>query len=329
MYCPKCQKNDTSGKVFCGDCGSRLLDNENKESNVIIEKSSGSKVLDDESMIEEYVGGNYAKIRGSQFSLPFLLFGPFYAIYRKMYLFSIIYVFVSLVLLYFVPGLMVLPTVVAIVLAFNFNSIYLSFVTNKVREIRKNAGSSERGEVLKLCRQLGGVSILPCLLLYLIVVCFSCIVLYPKYYDIVSKYGLFSNINDNKELYNELNYNNPTDMNSLTTSSGDLVYAFNTEDDSCEYSITIIDSKLSARNYLNNKTVYTGKDTKESIEEKTINNSTWEFMKVKTMSGTDVYDYAINYNHKTYNVVFKIYKDSSKCMKNKDTLIESLKFKEY
>ena len=90
MYCPKCQKEDNSGKHFCRDCGSRLLDDENKESNIIIEKSSGSKVLDNSSMVEEFVGGSYEKIRGIGFSLPFLVFGPYYSLYRKMYLFSII-----------------------------------------------------------------------------------------------------------------------------------------------------------------------------------------------------------------------------------------------
>ena len=42
MYCPRCRKQIDNGKKFCDDCGSRLLDNSNIESNIIIETSTNS-----------------------------------------------------------------------------------------------------------------------------------------------------------------------------------------------------------------------------------------------------------------------------------------------
>ena len=77
MYCPKCNKEVNTGKLFCNVCGSRLVEKDAEiKDNTIIDINSGvTQTIDVLSMVKSYVGESYDKIRSVNFSIWYFLFG--------------------------------------------------------------------------------------------------------------------------------------------------------------------------------------------------------------------------------------------------------------
>ena len=57
MYCPKCNKEVNTGKLFCNVCGSRLVEKDAEiKDNTIIDINSGvTQTIDVLSMVKSYV----------------------------------------------------------------------------------------------------------------------------------------------------------------------------------------------------------------------------------------------------------------------------------
>lgn len=320
MYCPKCKKEINNGKKFCNVCGSRLLDSENVESNIIIETSSSTNVVDNISLVEAYVG-NYQSFRDVNFNIFYLLFGPFYAIYRKLYTLGFGIIALELLVLVFDIKLYgILSLVVNIAIALMFNNLYLRTVTKKVDSLRRNNPNKTRDEMLKYCRNIGGVNSLLSILTYILVSMFIGFLITTKYKNLYETY--FGKIEFNTSASKELRFTQPAEMRK----ENDLLYSYDDDNNSCSFEISFAETNKTSINYLNTKSIYTERDQKSAIEQVNINKNEWYLMTVKTSSAYTYYEYATIYNHVLYNVTYKIYKDTGKCSLIKDQLISTLEF---
>lgn len=319
MYCPKCNKEVTDGSVFCNTCGSRLTNNTSFSTN---QNSNTNSVIDIQSLTKAYIGSQYETMRTTEFSIWYLLFGVFYALYRKMYLMGISLIGLASILLWYDPKLcLIVMVIVNIVISIRFNSIYVKHVDQVVENIRKN-NHLAREELLRVCRCQGGANII-----YPIIALIGIFTL--SFYITKGKITNYIPINSQKGYnYQKLVVNNPKEFGSVNDSSGNHIFNYDKSKDSCNYTISVMDStNNTAYNYLNRKNVYTARDSKSPIETIDINNKSWNLLKVNSSSNALIYDYAIIYKHYLYNVTYKIYKDSGVCTKLKDELIDSLELK--
>lgn len=325
MYCPKCNKEVNTGKLFCNVCGSRLVEKDAEiKDNEIIDTSSGfTQTIDVPSMVKSYVGDSYDKIRAVSFSIWYFIFGVYYALYRKMYLFSFIYLAAYLILLYFMPTFcLILSGVVNIVVSLIFNNMYLKSVENKVQNIRRKNSGLNRSDLLKLCKYTGGVNYLPSLLAMIIVFMFSYSINKNKIDELINE-ATGAPVED----YHDLVFENPNGFSKKSISDDKYTYNYETKKDSCNYTIEITSTPNTAYNYLNRKTDYSEQDQKSAISEVELNGDKWNYMEVDTHGTAYVYDYAIIKNHSLYNVTYTVYEDSGTCTNLKDNLINSLDFK--
>ena len=107
-YCFRCGTKVEENTQFCPHCGANIKEELNRYNYVPNkEKENQEKIFSShedqyqyslnysygksDDLVEGYVGKNYEKIKNSHFSIPTLLFGPIYFLYRKLYLYSFIW----------------------------------------------------------------------------------------------------------------------------------------------------------------------------------------------------------------------------------------------
>lgn len=325
MYCPKCNKKVEGIRTFCNTCGTRLIEDENAlaDNTQIKTESDTEEVVDNQSMVIAYVGNAYESIHAKGFSIWYFFFGVFYAIYRKMYLFGIFYIFASLLVLYIVPNVyLFLGGIVNIIISLFFNKMYLSSVSNTVEKIRKNNPNKNRTEILKICKSQGGANTLIAILSMIIVGYITS----NKMMDMYSQY-LDPNMLSNQQNYEKLEFSIPEGFHENRESAKKTRFTYEKDGEICDCVIEIGQTAKTAYHYLNRKTNYTSRDIKQGITEQTINNEIWNYLQVTTNTNTQYYDYAIIKDHILYNVVYKIQQDRGKCSSMKEEIIQSLKLK--
>jgi len=113
-------------------------------------------------LVLAYIGTNYDKILSKGFSMPALLFGPFYMLYRKLNLFGVIIIlaldgliFYFCTLKWYVLGI-VFYVLACFVLALFVNALYLNTAKKKIERIKLDFVNFS--DMLDASRKAGGVS---------------------------------------------------------------------------------------------------------------------------------------------------------------------------
>jgi membrane protein len=136
---------------------------EEKKENInnINNKINGTASLD-EKLLNIYIGNNYEKIIKEKFSIPALFLQYFYVFYRKVYILGIIYT----ILITITPSSLVyIWIIVGIFLGVFFNKLYISYAKNRINKIKEENKNLSENELLNLCKQKGGTSILSAILI--------------------------------------------------------------------------------------------------------------------------------------------------------------------
>jgi hypothetical protein len=122
---------------------------------------TGNKSIyrDEINYLEEFVGKNYYKIKNRPFNFSAYFFSTTYIFYRKMYTFGTIFILINGICNLFFKTI-IISLVLNLILGFTFNSIYISYASNKVRKIENNNESISREEIARICENKGGRSIL-------------------------------------------------------------------------------------------------------------------------------------------------------------------------
>lgn len=240
-----------------------------------------------------------------------------------MYLFGIVYILASLLVLYTVPNIyLILGGVVNITISLFFNRMYLSSVSKTVERIRKNNPGQNRTDILKICKYQGGANTLVALIAMILVGYLTSnklLAIYSNYID--------PDLLSNEQNYEKLEFAIPKEFTQIIENKQKTRFTYEHDGEICSCTIEISSTPNTAYNYLNRKTTYTAKDKKSPIEEINIHNENWNYLEVDTISNTSYYDYAIIKDHVLYNVVYKIQQDKGKCSEMKDKVINSLRLR--
>lgn len=126
-------------------------------------------VIDEKAMLKAYVGSNYEKYNMTNFSLTAMLGGSFVYFYRKLYILGIIIFAIQILAFLMLKDsffiLLAVWLVIALVLAFVTNPLYLWLAKQSVNEIKKKHPKISQGEINSLCARKGKSNILIALLL--------------------------------------------------------------------------------------------------------------------------------------------------------------------
>ena len=177
MNCGNCGSNVNPGDMFCQNCGAGINNS----------KNSQNTIINDEVLVDAYIGKNIEELRKGNFSWCTFFFDVFYVFYRKMWLFGILYllsylvVFALLIVLivilvkqtneitfiqnyvkyYFIiyGGISLTSLALRLIFSFKFKKSYLKHATKKVEQIKiRNMGKTNE-EIKKACSKKGGTSI--------------------------------------------------------------------------------------------------------------------------------------------------------------------------
>lgn len=163
-------------------------------------------MLEDEALKEAFYGRKYKKFRKNNFSIPALIFGGNYFLYRKMIVQGIIFTIVSTLILDLFINLMDWKIVTIAVVTFQlslsllFHSSYRAFTEKKVQKIKSENEGKTEDELIEICEKAGGTSkkfVVISVLLQILVVS---IILLMAYWNVVSEFFSENNSNENNNV---------------------------------------------------------------------------------------------------------------------------------
>ena len=135
------------------------VNNSNQDINYNQYVEAKNNVVNNDSLVRAFVGEKYDSFVNDKFNVGAFFFTLLYMLYRKMYLYALIY-FVCLSALEAIAVKFFYSTIIINILCGLFmNKVYLYFSNKKVESIKQaNAGKSEE-ELKAICIKKGGTSI--------------------------------------------------------------------------------------------------------------------------------------------------------------------------
>lgn len=114
--------------------------------------------FDDEELLKAFIGKNYDKISTQSFNLAGLIFTSFYMIYRKMFLFGLLFFIISLVVFSAISNFLV-AIGFSLLVGFLFNKLYLWYAKRKIAKIKIKNADKTADEIKEICKNKGGTSV--------------------------------------------------------------------------------------------------------------------------------------------------------------------------
>ena len=114
----------------------------------------------DDKYIKAYIGNKYETIKKMKFSLPALILGPWYLIYRKVWGYAIAAIIISLAAEFLLETELadVINIIINIYFACKFKEIYMKQAEDQVESIKQQNLDKSTSELLDVCRKQGGAS---------------------------------------------------------------------------------------------------------------------------------------------------------------------------
>lgn len=160
-------------------------------------------ITSDDAYRMAFIGTNKESIIKNKFSVPALLFGPLYLIYRKMYVLGItLQIIIYVLLLSLGEDGSSIQMFINLFLAIKFNSLYLNFVNKEVKKIRENNNDKSSTEILNICKKQGNTIQLKTFAIILVILFFIAEIAAASY-EVENKND-FNNTNN----YEEHDYDN-------------------------------------------------------------------------------------------------------------------------
>lgn len=330
MYCSKCGSKIEEHANFCKGCGSSLASNKPSYN-----YDYGSSYISEEDLKKAYVGNNYDSIKNGKFSIPMFFFGAYYLFYRKMWLYAFLWIAMIIginvsSLVYHDNYFGFIPIILSIIMAFNFNKLYLRIVDKRVDAIKQKNLNKSNQEILEQCRKKGGVSVLAVILSIVFITIIVTFTLIGLIIDAVS-----NEMKENKWIKtnnsSELNYTVPKIFESGGyNSEAYQSFSYYETSDSCYINIMNYKnySKQTEEEYLKARVSANLGDQVSEIQAKNINGKVWKCVEVVS-NGKTTYYYVAIHNEKIYQVQYTITKDDNKlCSKGYNNFIHSLTFED-
>lgn len=121
-------------------------------------------------LLKAFVGKKFQKIQMSPFNFGAFLFGGFYFLFRRMYLYGFIAYIIELLVLLFSPNVigLAITAVLRLIYAFVVNYLYIKFANKSVINIKHKFSKNNLNELVQICSKKGGTDFLGAFLLNLL-----------------------------------------------------------------------------------------------------------------------------------------------------------------
>lgn len=321
MKCPKCKATIDNDSKYCTYCGILInKDNIEKKENITKEK-----------LLDAFIGNNSEEIKEKSFSLPQVLLGTIYLLYRKMYLYALISIIIFIGSLFLSKYFILIIVIRNIVFAFYFNTIYYNHANNKVNDIMKMSIDDTSKE--KLCKKKGGTSIIPIIIGFSSTLAIGVVlILVGAAVLITSDNNLLKNyISDKPELYN-LKYTVPDKFQTTSFNDKYSKYYSYMDDDYNYCSFTISQNDFTSlypttEKFLKSSAVMTANETVSDVKKVTINNYEWQGLIITSQKDLK-YIYATKKDDRYYSIDFTTDKEGQDpCLIYYKQVLNSLEFK--
>lgn len=167
--CPNCGSNLKDGDKFCRKCGTKV-ELRNNDLKTLIKNIS----ISDDDLINAYIGKNADKLKNGTFSANTFFLGSLYVLYRKMWLLGIGWLVVNAIVGAFLePVSSAISIALSVVLGLKFKNLYLKHVIEEVNKIKIENNNATREELMMICTNKGGTSILGVILPIIIIFALS------------------------------------------------------------------------------------------------------------------------------------------------------------
>ncbi|MBE6160967.1 MAG: DUF2628 domain-containing protein [Firmicutes bacterium] len=129
---------------------------EAKVTNEVLEKKENV----DEELLEDYIGNNYNKIKNRIINFSALFLGPFYYLYRKLYIIGLFLLIFQTLIIYFIKNIkyfIVIEITYLLILSLLFNTLYLVITKKNIKKIQSAA---DEKIIKERCILKGGTDLL-------------------------------------------------------------------------------------------------------------------------------------------------------------------------
>lgn len=220
-FCGKCGAKLSSTDLFCGVCGERvnsgqtqpttrpLVDNVNSNTN----NNYNTGAINDEELRRAYIGNKYSDFKDGGLSWLAFFFSFYYLLYRKMYLFGFLWLFGSIISIFF-PFFQVLLFGLQIFMLIKFKDLYIKHVDNKINKIKIENSNVSRSQLVDICARKGGTSVGFLVLTFVIVFLSMIFITTPIIMGIIDDVRNDNNLDgydDNNNYYEENNNSSNSD----------------------------------------------------------------------------------------------------------------------
>lgn len=328
MYCSRCGSKIEEHANFCKGCGAEVTSNRTPYN-----YDYGSSYISEEAFQKAYIGNNYNSIKNGKFSIPMFFFGTYYLFYRKMWLYAFMWIamIVGINICSFVyhdSYFVFIPIILSIIMAFNFNKLYLRIVDKRIETIKQRNSDKSNKEILEQCRKKGGVSVLAVILSVTFITIMITFIFIGLLIDVISN-DMRQNKWTSTNYSSELNFAVPKIFESGSYNR-DAYQSFSYYETSDSCYINIMNdqnySNQTEEEYLKSRVSTNLGDRVSEIQTKNINGKVWKCVEVLSNSKITYYYVAIH-NKNIYQVQYTILKDDNKlCSKGYNNFINSLTF---
>lgn len=326
--CPNCGSKANQGDAFCKICGTKLPLPQNIENNTFqyqqYQNIAYNNEIDEEYLIDSYIGKNADKLKKGNFSINTLLFGSLYVLYRKMWLLGFIWLTINITANIFLSSIALYITIIVkIIISTQFKKYYLKHVKEQVDKIKTENPNKTKEQLMIICSQKGGTTLIPVIIAIIV----YGITIFIAVASILSIY------NRTPGTLDDLKVTIPNNL-TMDSFSYDEYKSYHTNsniaNEYCTLGISTYHAfyyDYDAKQYLENRIKYSSSDYSE-IRKKRINKKYWYYTEATTEFNTKNYYYVTEKNGTIYEVKFNIYNDTNKaCTNAYNTIINSLEFK--
>lgn len=341
MYCLRCGTKVEDNVEYCPHCGSNIkeelarydykpIEDPQKKTAVNLEPSHEEQFQysikysfgNEEELIKEYVGKNYEKIKNSKFSWPTFFLGPLYFLYRKLYIYAIIWTLIILIFGILSPAL---TFFIQIGLSIAFPKLYLDKAKRKVIEIQKFNKNLSKEDIIKLCRKTGKVNIiLPALIITSIVGMISLII--TVVIEEIKQEEIITNQTQTK--IDSLEYKIPEGFKAENYNTDNYKsYTYKKDYNYCRISFSTINKYVYENNEQYLKVGLTEKEKAIPTDIKTINGKNWLHLNIVDNYFKEDY-YVLEDNSKYYKLNTYDNNTTDVCKQQFSELLNSISYKE-
>ena len=257
------------------------------------------QVPNDDTYRLAFIGQNKESIIRSSFSVPALLFGPLYLVYRKMIGIGLLIEFIILIIQasFGSDTASAIQVFIHVILAFKFRTMYLNFVNKKVKEIKDRSQNKTSTEIAYECSVKGKTLNLKQTIKYIII--FYILSLFATaYYEVDQKsiddtYNNTStptyntNMEESKYIIGSYEFESSYDeyIREITSNENTIHLEYTQSDNQkCNIIVDRIYSRETAYSYLNNQKNDFPSYTASDMGLMNIGNNNWVYLKLNPVT---------------------------------------------